>query len=177
MRPLPTAGTALAVLCLLVLPGFVKAQCTLECLTGPVIINMGPACSATVQPTQLLGPGNTCTGAFTLVLFDQNGLPIPGNTVNVIHLNQILPAQVTHVETGQTCVTTVTPVDVIPPSLLIPCPDLTISCNADTAVSQLPSPGFTDNCGPLTISTTDLINAGNCPISPFEIERIWVATD
>lgn len=177
MRQFLSAGIALTILCAFFMPLTSGAQCTLECLPGPIPIPLGPTCQATVQPTQLLGPGNDCTGSFTLEIYDLSGAPIPGNLITGLYLNQTLAGQVTHVGTGQTCVTTITPVDLISPNLAIPCPDLNISCNADTSYMVLPTPGFTDNCGPLTITVMDNVTGGDCPLTSYVIERTWTARD
>ena len=161
------------------LPAGTWAQCTLDCAPGPIDLPLGPTCSYTVMPTDLIGPNNDCMGAFTVQIFDGNGVPVFGNTLTSFYLYDTLVAVLTHQMTSQSCTTSVRPVDVIPPSILDPCIDAFIGCNADTSALAVGSPIFQDNCGSgnLTVTWTDDIQTGSCPSQPFVISRTFVAED
>jgi hypothetical protein len=178
MRQFPFPGTVLTVLFIAFWPLLSHAQCNLQCIQGPVNIPLDPSCQAVVQAAPLLGPGNTCLGPFTVQVFDANGIPIPGNVLNSSHLYDTLVAIVTFIGVPiQTCTTTVRPIDVIPPLIVNPCPAQSIACNADTSAAALPGPAFVDNCGPLIITTSDVILSGTCPVTPWQINRTFIATD
>ena len=178
MRHIPFIGSLLVFLLAAIVPPAIHAQCTLQCLTGPVDIPLDGNCSATVNPAALIVNDPDCT-PLTLELADENGLPFPGNTLGLAQLYKLYTARVTfNGVPSQTCNVKIRAVDLIAPTIQTNCQDVAIGCNADTSASVIVQPVFNDNCGPLVVTHTNLVLMGNCLQNlPFKIRRTFTATD
>ncbi len=178
MRHIPFIGSLLVFLLAIIVPTTNHAQCTLQCLAGPIDIPLGGNCSATVNPAALIVNDPDCT-PLTLELADENGLPFPGNTLGLTQLYKLYTARVTfNGIPSQTCTVKIRAVDLIAPTILTACKDTTIACNADTSVANLPKPVFNDNCGPLVVTHVNLVLNGDCQNNlPYKIRRTFTATD
>ena len=178
MRHIPFPGTLIVFLLAISWSGNLHAQCTLQCLGGTVDIPLDDNCSATVDPTTLIVDDPDCS-PLTMEIFDENGLPFAGNMLGVNQLYKVYSAQISfNGAPPQVCVTKIRAIDEIDPVIQVPCLNQQTSCNADTAVANFPMPAFSDNCGPLVVTHTDLVINGNCQANiPFLIRRTFTATD
>lgn len=178
MRHIPFIGSLLVFLLAIMMPTISHAQCTLQCLAGPVDIPLDGNCTATVNPAALIVNDPDCS-PLVLELADENGLPFPGNSLGLPQLYKLYTARVTfNGIPSQTCTVKIRAVDLIPPTIQTNCQDITIACNADTSAAGLPNPVFDDNCGPLVVTHTNLVLTGNCPANlSFRIRRTFTATD
>ena len=163
MRHIPFPGTLIVFLLAISWSGNLHAQCTLQCLGGTVDIPLDDNCSATVDPAVLIVNDPDCS-PLTMEIFDENGLPFAGNMLGVNQLYKVYSAQISfNGAPPQVCVTKIRAIDEIDPVIQVPCLNQQTSCNADTAVANFPMPAFSDNCGPLVVTHTDLvINAAGC---------------
>lgn len=179
MRQSPIAGIAALLLFLAWTPLFAQ-PCNLQVRTDTVVFNLDANCQRVVSIVPLLAPSNTCTDSLSLELYTQAGVFVPNNTLTGAHIGQVLTASVIHANPaiGNKLVK-IRAVDNIAPQILIPCVDVTVSCNADTSYLNQPQPLFTDNCDPaLKVSRTDQFLPGNCPSNaPWRINRRFTATD
>ena len=178
MRQSPIAGAAALLLFLAWTPLFAQ-PCNLQVRTDTVVFNLDANCQRVIAILPLLGPGNTCTDSLSLEIFTQGGVLIPSNTATGAHIGQVLTASITHANplVGNK-LAKFRVVDNIDPVIVVPCVDVTISCNADTSFLNHPQPSFMDNCDPSPkVTRTDQYLTGNCPTNPYRILRRFTATD
>ncbi len=177
MRHIPFIGALIVFLLAAIVPKTSHAQCTLQCLGGTVDIPLDNSCSATVDPAALIVNDPDCD-PLDLELADEFGLPFPGNTLGFDQLYKLYTARITfNGPPSQTCTVQIRAVDNIAPTIVTTCVDVTIDCNADTSTANVQQPAFSDNCGPLLVTRTDLQLNGSCPFVPYRIRRTFTATD
>jgi len=150
--------------------------CVMKCKPGPIQLTLDGGCSKLIDPNSLLDlPQTTCTGSKTGIAFNGGGNPI-GNVITSTFLGQTLNVTVLDIDSGQSCMTSISVVDTTKP-ILICQSDITISCNKSFAVPDLPAPIVIDNCGgSVSLTNTDVIIDSLCP-KPATVFRTWKAVD
>lgn len=151
MRLFPRPGTALMVLFLTLCTSAVHAQCTLTCLTGIVEVSIDNTCQRTVQPHEFLVPSVPPCDPFllSLVVLDENGIPIPGNVLSAGDLYDTLQATVTfNGVPNQVCQVQIKPVDLIvcPPPQVFAAP-----ANTCFVTESLPPLDISNSCNPIVL--------------------------
>jgi len=159
------------------------AQCSLVCKPS-LQISLNQNGEALVT-TALIAPSaaSSCPGAITLDLTNNFGNSLP-NPLTCNQLGITITATLTHTQTGNSCSSTITIKDALPP--VISCPDIWIWCNEDPDPSIIGVPTATDNCtgtGSLSLTWTDNQTTFNCGTLQngiavkSRIDRSWTITD
>ena len=147
-----------------------NAQCSLTCNIN-VQVALGPDCSATVEPDDIL-EGSYDAACFP---FSVNIPAVGSNVVTGANLGQTLNAIVTSAD-GNNCMGSISIVDKINP--VIQCQPATITCFDDP--NTVAAPTATDNCdGNVSVTlTSENTQSIGCSGNSYEIiTRTYTATD
>lgn len=124
-------------------------------------------------------PDTSCIPGFIVEVFNMNGVKIPSSPfVTANEIDEMFIGKISHTPTGQSCQTTITVEDKLPP--VINCVDTLISCFHDTTPSVLGFPEFYDNCTVVVeASYVDQKTTFNCTLTDtvLIINRQWTVVD
>ena len=175
-----------SLLTIVLLPGIVAAQCSMNCLgndeSQPLEFGVEANCQLTLTATMLLDTTNLCSGGKTLTVRDGVNTIIAEGTDSVTvtasaYLDATLSVTITDTTTSLFCVSFVRLIDDSAP--VIDCQQVNISCMADTAAAVVGFPTVTDNCDAnVSLSYTDVFIDRDCTYpSSALVNRIWTAID
>lgn len=158
-------------------------QCSLVC--KPVLqVSLNQNGETSITP-QMIAPSaaTSCPGALTLELTNNTGNLLP-NPLTCQQIGQSVTATITHNQTGNSCNSTITVIDALPP--VATCSDRWIWCNQDVDPIFVGIPDCTDNCtqsANLQLAWNDTETNFNCGVLQNgiavkkRIDRTWTVTD
>lgn len=160
------------------------AQCTLVCKQN-LIVSLGTDGLAPVT-WQMVAPtaGTLCPGPLDIYLHNEQGQPLPDDTLRCAHVGQTVQAEVRHPATGNRCTATLQVRDGLSPQL--GCPEKMVFCLENTDPVSVGSPAMSDNCTPSgELQTSYLDQPVNFPCGTVykgfpiaaRIDRRWFVQD
>lgn len=160
---------------LLPLSGKVYAQCDLFC-DDFVHVTLGQNGFAVITPDMILEDTTQCTPPFRVdVLVAGRSI---GDTVDCSLVNRVLMVEVTHIATGNRCMSSIRVEDKGGP--VIVCRDTIVPCGTPVHPDSLGYPQFSDNCDPdpMIFYSDSVVNL-QCSGGLFEaiIFRSWRGRD
>jgi hypothetical protein len=158
----------------------VATPTTLAC-NNSIQLSLDENCEALVTPDMLLEGDYLCFDDYTVSLVQ--GLNTVPNPLTGANIGQTIVGTVTHLESGNSCWSTITVEDKLAPTL--DCQDITIACTADA--DFVLAPVANDNCdaNPTVTMVDEVINIdNNCDAAPatgdaftVTIVRTFIAQD
>ncbi len=142
---------------------------------GSVNITLNNDCEATITPAMLLTSPIIPGAAYGVILTDEYGNPIVGNTVDGSYIGQTLMAKIMDGCSGNSCWSFVTVEDKTPPEIF--CEDIEITCNE---MLHYEGPLAIDNCdGVVQVDIVEhLVTPLDCDVNHIkQIDRTYRATD
>lgn len=156
-------------------------------------VSLSSECVTVIGYEELVVNPNMPVDVFDVLLIDEKGIPIPGDSLTYEHIGQTIEYTVTHACSGQSCYGVISVDDKFVPNPI--CEDTILSCLNNIIPDSLGFPVVTDsipfliddntyqvingdNCSDLFMSFDDHTENQDCS-SNFEriIERTWVVSD
>lgn len=162
---------------------YASAQCSLVCKPAlQISLNQNGTGLVTAQ---MIAPSanNSCPGALSVELSDDYGNPLP-NPLDCNQIGQSITATLTHNQSGNSCNSTITLLDLLPPTAT--CPDIWIWCGQDIDPVLIGSANAMDNCtsaASLSLNWVDTETDLSCGTLQNgvavkkRIDRVWTVSD
>ncbi len=142
---------------------------------GNAQISLDKNCEARVTARQLLIGGPYDYNSYAVMVFNKNGTLVPNNIVTYEHVGKPLTAKVINTCNGNSCWTTLTVEDKLPPTIV--CLNDTIDC---TRMRSHLGPFIYDNCDPNPTKILLKESIENTPCNPLYskiVHRQYIAKD
>ena len=157
----------------------VNCNVTMACNDG-VQVSLDENCLATIFPDMILENPQFDMDDYAVLIYDEAGDLVPGNTLDFSHVNQDFSVNVQLIGCAAACWGNITLEDKLPP-VINDCEDIIVECGANLEPGSpgVPFPNIVDACDTnLDLVHFDEMSTNACAADFVQtITRTWVATD